>query len=426
MRISTARRQISFAKLDLPAVVVGMRLEIGTPSGPSAWIGGVGESNGGNTTEGTGVSVFSSRIVRGAISGPAVEQLTGHPQGTSDMGSYLIATGSSGGDFVIHDPMPLYWRVEVSALQDAGEYQFPVKILFPGHQVEEAALMVDVSEISLPTEPRVLGVMTTTTATLSQLFPATFSVINATRLDRGDPDQKDAVDELDALVVKAQRLGMGLFVEDIGPEVRLDEVGRVTVNWEGYDRLMQPYMDGSAFADRVPLPVWLAPVPPRRISDSPTQLRQYVAACARHFVDRGWVATPAFLHPAMIGASSHQTSAAGDSTDDTAETQLRDAISETLRLHMSHDMLAVTDPEAHVPQPRLWVVEDADPKLPPAGAMATEESVRAWPWVCAARDSSAQVKGFVWRDAVAGAPDERRHRRNRIEIAACGDERQSR
>ena len=161
---------------------------------------------------------------------------------------------------------------------------------------------------------------------------------------------------------------------------------------------MQPYMDGTAFQDRIPLPVWLAPVPPARISDSPTQLRQYIEGCSQHFAAKGWVATPAFLHEAL--ASSNDT-----------DPQRRAAISKTLRLHMVRDMLAVTTPDAVVPQPRLWVIDDTDPRLPPAGELATEETVRLWPWVCAARSTptadtdapTENVRGFVWRNALASA-----------------------
>ena len=127
---------------------------------------------------------------------------------------------------------------------------------------------------------------------------------------------------------------------------------------------------GPEFGDRVPFATWLAPMAPSRISDSPTQLRQYVAACAEHFSDKGWVATPAFMHEA-----SASPEASGDA--------LCEEVSKTLRLHLTREMLAVTTPDANVPQPRLWVVDDRDQRLPPAGELATEETVPVWPWVCA-------------------------------------------
>ncbi len=95
-----------------------------------------------------------------------------------------------------------------------------------------------------------------------------------------------------------------------------------------------------------------------------------------------------------------------------------------MRLHMPREMLAVATPdvgwsnglagagdagsgagELTVPHGQLWVVDDYDARLPPAGALATPESVREWPWMCIARGGTVTapgVKGFVWRDAVAG------------------------
>jgi hypothetical protein len=326
-----------------------------------------------------------------------VDQLTGGPKTGSDAGSYLLPLAEQPGEggtriFEVSDPFPLYMEVEVAADQEPGSYRFPVTILTPGRAPFDTAIDVDVSEIAIPTEPRVIGCITTTTGDLAKIFPQTFGVMNAVYLDRAATEDAPAVEQLDALVKAAERNGVALFVEDLCPRVKVDNVGAVTVDWDAYDRVMQPYMDGTAFPDRVPLQVWLAPVPPRRLRDSPTQLRQFVAACADHFASKGWVATPAFMHPAMI--------------DENVDEKLRGEIAQVLKLHMSRDMLAVSNPDASVPQARLWVVDDRDPRLPPAGALANEYTVRLWPWVCAARAGTMAapgVKGFVWRRAVTKA-----------------------
>ncbi|MGN6367230.1 MAG: hypothetical protein ACTHN5_03110 [Phycisphaerae bacterium] len=366
-------------------VVAGMHITLSAPTGPAPWINTPGES----------FSLFTSHIARGEVAGPAVEQLTGFAQTSSDAGSSLVKLPietSKGGDetYTVTNPFPLYLQVEISPLQDPGDYLLPVAIAIPNRPVEHASLAIHIADVTLPSDPRVLAVATTTTAALTRLLPESYSKINAIYLDRSDPEAALAVEQLDALVREAERKGIALFVEDIAPRVRVDEVGRVSLDWNAYDGLVQPYMDGTAFEDRIPLPVWLAPRPPRRISDSPTQLRQYIAACAQHFTEKGWTATPAFLHPALV--------------DPGADLQLRNDIAQTLRLHMTRDFLAVTIPSAKVPQPRLWTIDDSDPRLPPAGSLASEQSVREWPWVCAARSApsgnSQQVRGFVWRDAI--------------------------
>ena len=386
--LHSARRQSSFVRLDLPVVVSGMHITFSAPTGPASWINGPTQN----------FALYTTRIARGEIAGPAVEQLTGFLPTSSDSGSYLVklpienptAPADADKTYTVTNPFPLYLQIDVSPLQDPGDYLVPISIAIPNHPVEHASLAIHIADVSLPADPRVLAVATSTTADLVRLLPDSFSKLNPIYLDRTDTDATLAVQQLDALVRAAERKGIALFVEDITPRVRVDEVGRVTLDWNAYDRLVQPYMDGSAFDDRIPLAVWLAPLPPRRISDSPTQLRQYIAACAQHFTEKGWTATPAFLHPALV--------------DRDADAQLRDDIAQTLRLHMTRDFLAVTIPSAKVPQPRLWTVDDSDPRLPPAGSLATEQSLRAWPWVCAARSAasgnSQQVRGFLWRNAI--------------------------
>ncbi len=243
-------------------------------------------------------------------------------------------------------------------------------------------------------------------------IPATFGSLIGDRLDPAPiPIKKTAVDQLDAVIQEAHRQGIALFVEDATPVVHVDELGQVSLDWDAYDRVMQPYMDGTAFDDRVPMPVWLAPVPPRRIRDSATQLWQYMDACAKHFSAKGWIATPAFLHPALADPDSPEDSGDAAPGSDRAA-QLRSLVSDMLRLHMPREMLAVATPDAvaqGIPHSQLWTVNDSDPRLPPAGALATEFSLRAWPWVCIARDKSGTtgpmetgaVKGFLWRDALA-------------------------
>ena len=186
-------------------------------------------------------------------------------------------------------------RVTVPAVVEPGEYQLVVRIEAPGRAVEEAALAVEVADIAAdgaagagPGDDHGGGVG----ADLS----------GDVREDRGavpgpaHPEHKAAAGQLDGLISGAAQ-GMTLFVEDIIPALRVDELGQVALDWEAYDRLMQPYMDGTAFEDRVPLAVWLAPVPPRRIRDSSTQLWQYIDLCAKHFATKRWTAVPVFMHP---------------------------------------------------------------------------------------------------------------------------------
>jgi hypothetical protein len=420
-KVYAARRQSVFIKLDLPVVTAGMTLAIGDVRGfqessatePAAAasqpLGVTGE-----VVSGFEVAPYTTRILRGTVEGPLVEQLTGQPRAASDEGSYLTALSRAAGaedgvqSYAVKDPMPLYLHVKVPATAEPGAYRVPITISLPGKGADQAMMAVEVTDIALPTEPRVLAAATTTVAELARIYPATYGEIAGQYLDRGNAEHKAAVEQLDALVKAGRAQGVALFVEDIVPTTRVDELGQVTLDWDAYDRLMTPYMDGTAFEDRIPLPVWLAPVPPRRIRDSSTQLWQFIEQCAKHFSAKGWVATPAFLHPALAQADAENATEAGDAAE---RERLQSQVAEMMRLHMPREMLAVMSPSRpEVPHGQLWVVGDQETRLPPAGALGSEYSVRAWPWVCVARGNTASgsptgVKGLLWRDALARPED---------------------
>jgi hypothetical protein len=73
---------------------------------------------------------------------------------------------------------------------------------------------------------------------------------------------------------------------------------QIDVQWDDYDRLVGPWLDGTAFPDRMRLDFWPLPVSadypsPARSGglDSPAYTRlltAYLRACQQHFADRGW------------------------------------------------------------------------------------------------------------------------------------------
>lgn len=83
------------------------------------------------------------------------------------------------------------------------------------------------------------------------------------------------------------------------PDAKVDGDARLTLDWSHYDRIAVPLLDGRHFFDRRPLPLWQIPFseefpapPVYGAVFSPTYSRlteQYLAACARHFADLGWL-----------------------------------------------------------------------------------------------------------------------------------------
>jgi len=94
------------------------------------------------------------------------------------------------------------------------------------------------------------------------------------------------------------------FLTGYWPLVRQQRPGQAQVNWSDYDALVEPYLDGRAFAEPLPAPLWPLPMTldfpdPSRYGgpDAPDYWRfvgAYMAECVRHFHQRGWL-TRSFL-----------------------------------------------------------------------------------------------------------------------------------
>jgi hypothetical protein len=83
------------------------------------------------------------------------------------------------------------------------------------------------------------------------------------------------------------------------PKYRLTGDGSVAIDWEMYDRLVEDWLSGDAFDDRVGLARWLIPAS-ARYPDADRNggfgsaryarlLAAYLAECSQHFAERGWL-----------------------------------------------------------------------------------------------------------------------------------------
>lgn len=96
------------------------------------------------------------------------------------------------------------------------------------------------------------------------------------------------------------------------PRFRLLDERRVEVRWAEYDALVEGWLTGRAFEDRVPLDVWPVPASSAHPAaerfdglDSPRYARvlsAYLAECERHFANRRWHARLLFrpLPPTVL------------------------------------------------------------------------------------------------------------------------------
>lgn len=83
------------------------------------------------------------------------------------------------------------------------------------------------------------------------------------------------------------------------PVVKMDADGRLDVDWSDYDRVVRPFIDGDAFADRRPLARWCVPLDegfPDAAGDgtalSPLYARllhDYLTSATEHLREHGWL-----------------------------------------------------------------------------------------------------------------------------------------
>lgn len=88
------------------------------------------------------------------------------------------------------------------------------------------------------------------------------------------------------------------LLSDLSPIVKVSGRGELDIDWSSYDGVVGPLMSGTAFANRVPLPVWPLPIenvlnPPEAKTlegaGSQTLAKQFVQQCATHFQENGWL-----------------------------------------------------------------------------------------------------------------------------------------
>ncbi|MCH7885372.1 MAG: DUF4091 domain-containing protein, partial [Planctomycetes bacterium] len=134
------------------------------------------------------------------------------------------------------------------------------------------------------------------------LVPAVAELDHRTLLRHHLPRGEDGV-SADALLQSTMRMlhrhRITPVLPELAPNVKVDARGDIAVDWGLYDSIVEPYLSGRAFLNRVPTAVWPMPLQPL-LSDrlrgaelsSPRYdrlVQQYLNACAEHFIERGWL-----------------------------------------------------------------------------------------------------------------------------------------
>jgi len=80
------------------------------------------------------------------------------------------------------------------------------------------------------------------------------------RLETDNPEVRAGLVIIRQLMRLAHEHRLDLFDKDLHPLLKRDRDGNVVLRWEDYDAIVKPYLDGSAFDDRIGVPTWPAPL----------------------------------------------------------------------------------------------------------------------------------------------------------------------
>jgi hypothetical protein len=196
--------------------------------------------------------------------------------------------------------MVLAWvDVHVAKGSEPGTYSGSARVTSQGQPLWTLQLTLEVEPFALPDAPALPAMARFDARALCrahlQLAGKPYAPV---RLTAENPLAKEATQLIHAAARMLNEHGVTGIPIGYEPAMHVDADGQVRIQWEDYDQLIQPLVDGSAFAERVQPTAWPLPLDadhpplPREGSASRAMyekmLRQYVEQAAEHFRLRRW------------------------------------------------------------------------------------------------------------------------------------------
>jgi len=250
-------------------------------------------------------------------------------------------------------------------------------------------------------------------------------------LDRNNADVRQGLRLLRQVMTLAHDHRLDLFDRTLRPAMRRDLSGNVVLDWDDYVAVVKPYLDGTAFEDRIGTPAWPMPVsedwpdPEHYGGRSSEEFRETTGAILTQSRDKLCVAMEfrrAMFHwPCRQGVTGRAYADAPglfatvrqyDPDTPIVSTLPAWVPSESL-LHIPPELVstpAVFAPPGQwfdptVPRPvgertvlsGAWLAPGTPPYVPSLGIIATPADVRALPWMAMKYQCSAIFLGDVTR-----------------------------
>lgn len=317
----------------------------------------------------------------------------------------------------------LWFDLHVPPYTAAGEYSASCELAdAAGHSLGAALpIYLTVYDFALPIARHLQMVGQADWDRLSALYPAEFGdTITPNLINRGDPRYRRTIATLDQMVSLSEQRRALLVLPGLRPTVKWPAGGTPQIDWNEFDSLIGPWMNGELFVDRVPLRYWPLPEAQSLERYDAKSRADYWAATASHFEQLGWLDRA----PVWLGRENTSTSAetAADAFCDEAARILagnqrvkvalplqdeqvaaaaqRIAPSDLARLITAGAPLISSTPATSsnvVSESREhWMRTDLPGLVPYAGAGGNERDVRVWAWLAFLRRADM----IVWDHAL--------------------------
>ena len=157
--------------------------------------------------------------------------------------------------------LALWVDITVGRTVPAGEYKGQVRLTADGRKDATIDLSLKVYDFVLPDERPLAAVGAFD-------YPALFGKFIRrdgkpyvpAALDRSNnPEVMKGLVLMRQMMVLAHQHRLDLFDRAIHPVIKRDMAGRVLLDWEDYDAIVLPYLDGSAFEDHIGCGAWPMP-----------------------------------------------------------------------------------------------------------------------------------------------------------------------
>lgn len=198
------------------------------------------------------------------------------------------------------DSMALAWiDVHIDKGSEPGRYTGAVKILSQGQELWTVNVSLQVRAVALPDEPAMPAIVRFDARQLCRMHLTLAGRPYApVRLTDKDPLSDKAIELIQSTARMLDEHGIVGVPTGYEPAMHVDDCGTVQMEWEDYDRLVQPLVDGSAFAARIQPAAWPVPLDadhppmpgngPAKMTTYENMLRQMVRQSAEHFRLRRW------------------------------------------------------------------------------------------------------------------------------------------